>query len=71
MAKYLDNAGLERLAALLNGKLGGKQDRLTGQSGQVVGFDTEGNAVAQEGVTMDDVNAAITQAVTGAIEEGY
>ena len=42
MAKYLDNAGLERLAALLNGKLGGKQDRLTGQSGQVVGFDTGG-----------------------------
>lgn len=54
-------------------KLAGKQDRLTGLPGQVVGFDGAGNAVARDnaGVTMDEVNAAIRAAVGEAIEEGY
>ena len=40
-----------------------KQDELAGRSGQVVGFDAEGKAVAQDGVTMEQVSAAIAQAV--------
>lgn len=50
-----------------------KQDKLTGSAGQVVGFDADGNAVATEptGLTMDDVNAAIDAAITGAIKVAY
>ncbi len=37
-----------RLAQAVEGELAGKQDTLTGTAGQVVGFDAEGRAVAQE-----------------------
>ena len=47
MAKFLSKTGLERLIELWNIKLSDKQDKLTGRPGQVVGFDTEGNAAAQ------------------------
>ena len=43
--------------------LGGKQDKLTGANGQVVGFDADGNAVAQDmpssGGSVQEVNKAI------------
>ena len=48
-----------------------KQDKLTGAPGQVVGFNATGDAVAQAALTMAEVNAAIDQAVTGAIEGVY
>ena len=71
MAKFLDKAGLERLTEHWNAKFAAKQDKLTGAPGQVVGFNATGDAVAQAALTMDEVNAAIDKAVTGAIEEVY
>lgn len=71
MPKFLDDAGLGRLSGLLRDKLSGKQDKLTGAPGQVVGFDAAGRAVAQEAVTMEAVETAVREAVAGAIEEGY
>ena len=71
MAKCLDKAGLERLWDLFTTKLAAKQNKLKGQPGQVVGFNATGNAIAQDALTMDMVNAAIGAAVAGAIEEVY
>lgn len=71
MAKFLDNEGLERLAEHWNSKLSAKQGKLTGTPGQVVGFGEDGAPEAQTALTMDEVNAAIDEAVTGAIEEVY
>lgn len=48
--KYFGAAGLDRLISLIKTVLDAKQDKLTGTQGQVVGFDGEGNAVAQDGV---------------------
>lgn len=71
MAKFLDNEGLARLAEHWNGRLNGKQDKLTGAPGQVVGFGPDGMPAVQAALTMDAVDAAIDEAVTGAIEEVY
>lgn len=46
--KFLENSGLTYLWSKLKEKLAGKQDLLTGKSGQVVGFDADGRAVAQD-----------------------
>lgn len=67
---FLDKAGLERLWGKVQAALSGKQDKLTGTAGQVVGFDAQGQAVAQdapEGVSMEQVEAAI-QSALGVIE---
>lgn len=67
---FLDKAGLERLWGKVQAALSGKQDKLTGTAGQVVGFDAQGQAVAQdapEGVSMEQVEAAIKSAL-GVIE---
>lgn len=59
-------AAMDRIKELLIGK----QDKLTGTAGQVVGFDAQGQAVAQdapEGVSMEQVEAAI-QSALGVIE---
>lgn len=45
---YLDNTGLAYLWEKLKIQFAGKQDKLTGVSGQVVGFDASGKAVAQD-----------------------
>lgn len=71
MAKFLNKAGLERLIEHWNTKLSAKQDKLTGAPGQVVGFGEDGTPEAQTALTMDDVNAAIDEAVSMAIEEVY
>ena len=71
MAKFLDKAGLERLTEHWDAKFAAKQDKLTGAPGQVVGFGEDGTPTAQDALTMDEVNAAIDKAVTGAIEEVY
>ena len=71
MAKFLDNEGLDRFWENLKTKLSGKQDKLTGSPGQVVGFGPDGTAAAQAALTMAEVNAAIDAAVTGAIEGVY
>lgn len=46
---YLDNAGLAHLWGKVRAALSGKQDRLTGQPGQAVGFDADGTAQAVQG----------------------
>ena len=71
MAKFLDKAGLERLTEHWNAKFAAKQDKLTGAPGQLVGFGEDGTPQAQAALTMDQVNAAIDKAVTGAIEGVY
>lgn len=48
----------------------GKQDKLTGQSGQVVGFDEEGNAVAQMPPETGDVKADGSVPMTGDLNMG-
>lgn len=48
----------------------GKQDKLTGQSGQVVGFDEEGNAVAQTPPETGDVKADGSVSMTGDLNMG-
>lgn len=45
--KALDGAGLAVVNEIINGRLAGKQDKLSGTAGQVVGFDAQGQAVAQ------------------------
>ena len=73
---YLDNNGLAHLWAALKTALNGKQEKLTGTPGQLVGFDEGGNAVPQSAgdvgvATMAQVNDAISTAIAGAIEEAY
>ena len=48
----------------------GKQDKLTGQSGQVVGFDEGGNAVAQTPPETGDVKADGSVPMTGDLNMG-
>lgn len=48
----------------------GKQDKLTGQSGQVVGFDADGNAVAQMPPETGDVKADGSVPMTGDLNMG-
>lgn len=48
----------------------GKQDKLTGQSGQVVGFNEEGNAVAQTPPETGDVKADGSVPMTGDLNMG-
>lgn len=46
--KAISQSGLSYFWSKIKPILGGKQDKLTGTTGQVVGFDAQGNAVAQE-----------------------
>lgn len=48
----------------------GKQDKLTGRSGQVVGFDAEGNAIAQTPPETGDVKADGSVPMTGDLNMG-
>ena len=54
-------------------RLAGKQDTLSGTEGQLVGFDAGGRATAisAEYVTEREMDAAITEAVAGAMEAAY
>ena len=61
----------ETMAGTLEELEAAKQDKITGQAGQVAGFDKDGNLAAQSVVTMEQVNAAIDAAITGAIKEAY
>lgn len=58
---YLDNSGLSYLWGKIKTALGGKQNKLSGTKGQVVGFDAEGNAQAQDapasGITQEEADA--------------
>lgn len=67
---FLDNAGLAHVWEKVKTALGGKQNKLTGTAGQVVGFNAQGQAVAQDApecVSMEQVEAAI-QSALGVIE---
>ena len=70
---FLDSAGLAHLCGRFRAALEGKQDRLSGQEGQLVGFDTLGRAAAvdMEFVTARQLDAAIAAAVKGAMEGDY
>lgn len=48
---YDEKGSAEAVKAELEEVIGGKQERLTGKQGQVVGFDVSGNAVAQDAPT--------------------
>ena len=45
---FLDSGGLAHFWAKVKTALSAKQDKLTGTAGQVVGFDAQGQAVAQD-----------------------
>lgn len=47
---YLDSNGLAYLWGKIKSALSGKQNKLTGTAGQVVGFGADGEAVAQDAV---------------------
>lgn len=47
---YLDKEGLSHFWAEIKTRLSGKQDKLTGTAGQVVGFNASGQAVARPGI---------------------
>lgn len=47
--KHLDKIGLTFFWSKLKTMLAGKQDKLTGTAGQIVGFDADGNPVAENG----------------------
>lgn len=49
MSKYLDENGLLYLWGRIKNKLTAKQDKLTGEAGQVVGFDADGAATLVPG----------------------
>ncbi len=65
MEKYLNLEGLEYLCQKMKTDLTRKQDQLTGQPGQVVGFDAAGSAIPQNLYTPED---AVTVPGGGAIE---
>ena len=69
----MDSGGLAHFWGRLREALAGKQDRLSGQEGQLAGFDTLGRAAAvdTEFVTASELDAAIAAAVTGAMEGEY
>ena len=52
LEQALDKAGLSRYTAKLKQALAGKQDKITGTRGQVVGFGPDGKPAAQ---SMEDV----------------
>lgn len=62
---YLDKNGLAYLWGKVTAALSGKQNILTGSSGQLVGFDAEGKAVAQAapsgGMTQEGADARYLQ----------
>lgn len=72
--KYLTDSGVAEVLDYYASKddLDGKQDKLTGQTGQFVGFGADGNAEAQE-ITAADVGAVATDgsvAMTGDLNAG-
>lgn len=62
---------LQRLAShtadALNEMSESKQEKFHGNPGQIIGFDQNGDAAPQDGVSMEQVNTAIQEAV-GTIE---
>lgn len=73
---FLDNAGLAHVWAKVKTALSGKQDKLTGTAGQVVGFDAQGEAVAQDapegGITQEEADGRYLQLTGGTMSRnGY
>lgn len=69
-----ENATSDALPAAAAALANEKQDKLTGNQGQVVGFDAEGNAVAQEapqtGLTQEQADQRYLQLTGGTISGG-
>lgn len=61
LSKPINGVGLAQINKIINDRLGIKQNKLTGAQGQVVGFDGQGNAVAQAapsgGMTQTEADA--------------
>lgn len=66
---YLDNSGLACLWEKVKAALAGKQDKLTGAAGQVVGFDDQGRAAAQEAPSGVPSGGSTGQALVKASEK--
>ena len=66
---YLDNSGLAYLWEKVKAALSGKQDKLTGTAGQVVGFDDQGRAAAQEAPSGIPSGGSTGQALVKASEK--
>lgn len=67
-------ANSDNLPALAAALASTKQDKLTGAEGQVVGFDSKGNAVAQDapesGISQEDADARYLQLEGGGVVTG-
>lgn len=71
--RLLTSEGLAYFWGKVRTALSGKQERLTGRAGQLVGFDGSGRAAAMEAeyMTARQVSQAIAEAVTDAMEAVY
>ena len=66
---YLDSNGLAHLWSKIRAVLSGKQDKLAGAAGQVVGFDDQGRAAAQEAPSSIPSGGSTGQALVKASEK--
>ena len=66
---YLDSNGLAHLWSKIRAVLSGKQDKLAGAAGQVVGFDDQGRAAAQEAPSGIPSGGSTGQALVKASEK--
>ena len=67
---YLDSTGLTYLWNRVKAALVGKQDVLTGEQGQVVGFDASGKAAAVEAAGNLDIDNTPTENSLNAVSSG-
>ena len=64
---YLDSNGLAHLWSKIRAVLSGKQDKLTGAAGHVVGFNTQGQAGAIPGFKITYEAETKTVKIGGAV----
>lgn len=67
---YLDSAGLTYLWNKVKAALNRKQDVLTGEQGQVVGFGADGKATAVEAAGNLDIDSVPTAGSANAVSSG-
>lgn len=69
MKDYLDNNGVRylwtKIKNRINSDIANKQDKLTGTSDQIVGFDLSGNMVAKDS-QIGDINSVL-DAINGEV----
>lgn len=67
--KYLGEEALKSLAKHTIDSLNNKQDKLTGQKNQIIGFDEKGNAVVKD--IEPYINEVIQAAIGNAMKADY